>query len=72
MTKRIAIVTGGAQGIGLGITSALTAKGYRVAVWDRDPQALSQLTAGTDTVLPQKVDVTKRDDVEAAVADLSQ
>lgn len=72
MTKRIAIVTGGAQGIGLGITSALTAKGYRVAVWDRDPQALSQLTAGTETVLPQQVDVTKRDDVEAAVADLSQ
>ncbi|MBK0024479.1 SDR family oxidoreductase [Ochrobactrum sp. S46] len=72
MIKRIAIVTGGAQGIGLGITSALTAKGYRVAVWDRDPQALSQLADGVETLLPQKVDVTKRDEVEAAVADLSQ
>ncbi|MCR8551023.1 SDR family oxidoreductase [Salipiger sp. P9] len=62
MTQRIAIVTGGAQGIGLGITRALLDKGHRVAVWDRDPAALAALPdllgAGAASVLGQEVDVT--------------
>jgi NAD(P)-dependent dehydrogenase (short-subunit alcohol dehydrogenase family) len=34
---RIAVVTGGAQGIGLAVVQALLAKGAQVAVWDLNP-----------------------------------
>ncbi len=34
--QRVAIVTGGARGIGLGIGQCLAKAGYRVALWDKD------------------------------------
>lgn len=74
MTDRVAIVTGGAQGIGLGITRALLAQGYHVAVWDRDPQALATLAASAgeagDRVMGQAVDVTDAARVNAAAAEV--
>lgn len=74
MADRIAIVTGGAQGIGLGITRELFANGYRVAVWDRDSKALAALAEqpGLDAarLLPQQVDVTSGEQVEGAAAEL--
>jgi 3-oxoacyl-[acyl-carrier protein] reductase len=33
---QVAVVTGGAQGIGLAVAERLTASGARVAIWDRD------------------------------------
>ena len=36
MDGQVAIVTGGAQGIGLGIARLLAARGAKVVVWDRD------------------------------------
>ena len=33
--SNVAIVTGGARGIGFGIGTCLAAAGYRVALWDR-------------------------------------
>jgi len=38
--KRAAVVTGGAAGIGLAIAKRLASSGARVALWDRDAQAL--------------------------------
>lgn len=75
MTDRIAVVTGGAQGIGLGITRALLDKGHRVAVWDRDPKALAALPdvlGAGDRVLGQEVDVTNGQAVNDAVAMLTE
>lgn len=37
--ERVAVVTGGAQGIGLGIARCLTAAGYAPALWDRNREA---------------------------------
>ncbi len=37
---RVAIVTGGAAGIGAGIAARLAAEGARVSLWDRDTAAL--------------------------------
>ncbi|MBL3560182.1 SDR family oxidoreductase [Rhodovulum sulfidophilum] len=65
MSDKVAIVTGGAQGIGLGITRALLDKGHRVAVWDRDAAALAALPEG---VFGQEVDVTNGAGVSAAHA----
>lgn len=42
----VAVVTGGAQGIGRAIAERLTASGAHVAIWDRD-EALAQETAQT-------------------------
>lgn len=38
LTDRVAVVTGGGTGIGLGIAAGLSAFGARVAIWERDPE----------------------------------
>lgn len=40
LAGRVAVVTGGARGIGLGIARRLQREGARVVVWDQHPQAL--------------------------------
>ncbi|MEI4472775.1 SDR family oxidoreductase [Frigidibacter sp. MR17.24] len=76
MSGHVAVVTGGAQGIGLGIAGALLAAGNRVAVWDRDPEALARLGealgAGADRLIGQEVDVTDGPGILAATAALAE
>lgn len=43
LTDKVAIVTGGAQGLGLGIVHHLLAQGMRVAALDVDPTACTEL-----------------------------
>jgi 3-oxoacyl-[acyl-carrier protein] reductase len=69
---RVAIVTGGAKGIGLGIARELADAGCRIALWDLDEPALqeaqaviSHQAAEAQTFL---VDVTSTEQVEDAVA----
>jgi NAD(P)-dependent dehydrogenase (short-subunit alcohol dehydrogenase family) len=54
---RSALITGGAQGIGKGIAVHLRAEGWRVAVFDRDAEALSDLAAEDHGILPIHADV---------------
>lgn len=70
MSTRVAIVTGGSQGIGLATASALAARGMRVAVIARDRQRLGEVAAsiGTDGVIGIPADVRNEADVSAAVA----
>lgn len=42
---RVAVVTGGAQGIGLAIARRLIASGAKVSLWDRDAGRLEEATA---------------------------
>ncbi len=42
LKERIAIVTGGAQGIGLAVANRILASGGRVAIWDRDRPLLEE------------------------------
>jgi 2-dehydro-3-deoxy-L-rhamnonate dehydrogenase (NAD+) len=66
---RIAVVTGGAQGIGRAITERLLRSGAAVAIWDRD-QALAEQTArelaNSGRVQAYALDVTELADVERA------
>lgn len=75
--REIAIVTGGARGIGLGIAEALLGAGYDVALIDFDEMALKatvdQLMARftSSSVLGVQADVTSREKVEAAIAEIN-
>ena len=63
----LALVTGGAKGLGMAITQRLLGNGAKVAVFDRDAAALKSLPSGA---LGMMVDVTQPKMVKAAVADL--
>jgi NAD(P)-dependent dehydrogenase (short-subunit alcohol dehydrogenase family) len=64
---RCAVVTGGAAGIGLAVAHRLAASGARVALWDRDEDALASARnrLGGDTIT-QALDVTDHGAVEQA------
>jgi NAD(P)-dependent dehydrogenase (short-subunit alcohol dehydrogenase family) len=69
---RVAVVTGAASGIGLGVARRFAADGHRVAVLDRDGPAAraaaAELVAAGGEALAVEVDVADRDSVRAAFA----
>src|SRR6476659_7989703 len=69
---RVAVVTGAASGMGLGIAQHLAAAGRRVALLDLDGDAAAAaaaaLTRGGAVALAAKVDVTDRGGVDDAMA----
>ena len=71
MTEKVAIVTGGASGIGLGIAERLARDGARVAVLDLNVDeaeaAASRIRAAGGTAIAVRVDVSDRDAVFAGV-----
>ena len=58
MTKKIALVTGAAKGIGLATSQALIAAGRFVVMIDRQPIELAQLGISDDDALAFQADVT--------------
>jgi NAD(P)-dependent dehydrogenase (short-subunit alcohol dehydrogenase family) len=65
---RVALITGGASGIGLASARRMTAEGGRVLLWDVDVAALERARAEFgDVALCQRVDVTREDDVASAL-----
>ncbi len=70
--SRVAVVTGGASGIGLGVARSFVEDGYRVAALDRDGAgvraAAAELTAGGATAIGLVVDVADRASVGAGFA----
>lgn len=67
-----AIVTGAARGIGLATTKLFLAKGYRVAMIDRDALELKNSSDGLDHVLPVDCDVSQQDQVSAMLQSVMQ
>lgn len=68
---RVALVTGGAQGIGKGVTCALLAAGMRVAVADRDAEACRQIMqehADSNCISTFPIDVADEAAVAAMIA----
>ena len=58
---KVAVVTGGARGIGRAIVERYVAEGARVAIGDLDRDEAGAVAAGLgDAALPVRLDVTKR------------
>lgn len=77
---RVAVVTGGAQGIGFAVARRLAASGARVALWDMNAELLqaaaAELGQGTATVTvnitdyPAVEDAVRRTEAEAGPIDI--
>src|SRR5436305_10040563 len=70
---RVAIVTGGARGIGFAITERMLASGASVAIWDVDQDAMAKARtelSNRGKVFTAKVDVTDENSIAPAVAAL--
>ncbi len=73
LSKPVAVVTGGARGIGLAIAQRFLSQGHRVALLDIDGETLSRTAVmlnDADHVLAIHCDVSKPEQVKAAVADV--
>ncbi len=69
LKSRAAIVTGGAQGIGLAIVKRMLASGASVRVWDRDQKLLQQtLSSLSGPVSGDAVDVANEQSVAKGTA----
>ena len=71
---KVALITGGNGGIGLGMAEGLAAAGAKVAIWGQNPaknaEAEKTLKALGGEVLVQSVDVTSEEAVIAGVAEV--
>ena len=70
MKNKVAYITGGSKGIGLGIAEALIAQGMKVAISSRNSDEAKENTKHlpADQLLIIKSDVTKYVDEQAAIA----
>jgi len=70
--SRVAVVTGGASGIGLGVARQFATDGHRIAIFDRNAAALDvaadELRSAGATVVAATVDVADRASVDAGFA----
>ena len=68
-TDRVAVITGGASGIGLGMSRAFAQRGMRLVIADLDEAALAKTVddfkAAGVTAVGKKCDVSKLEEVEA-------
>ena len=70
LTGKVAVITGGNGGIGLGCARGLAAAGASIAIWARDPAknavAVTELASMGTTAKSYQVDVKSRSDLEQA------
>jgi len=70
---RVAIITGGAQGIGRAVAERLAASGAKIAIWDLDGKLANEAAAAIGPAASGlAIDVTDPRAVNAAAAELEQ
>lgn len=74
LAGKVAIVTGGASGLGRGTVEAYAAKGAKVAIFDMNEDNANEVIAalGADNVAFWNVNVADEDSVKAAVAGVAE
>jgi short-subunit dehydrogenase len=70
MNLRVAVVTGGASGLGRILALRMAARGIRVGVVDRDREALATMTSESSNVHPVGCDVSSADELRAAFTEI--
>jgi|SRR5690606_33072031 len=69
LDNQVAVVTGGAQGLGFAIAARLLASGAKVSLWDRDAALLDKAVAALGQgAASQAVDITDLDGLGRALA----
>ncbi len=63
---QVAIITGGASGVGREVAARLTQEGAQVVLWDMNAEALAEAKATTGAVDAIELDVTDAEAVQAA------
>jgi Dehydrogenases with different specificities (related to short-chain alcohol dehydrogenases) len=69
LAGNVAVITGGAQGIGLAVARRLAASGARIALWDLSQPTLERARAELPDALLVQTDVADYDSVTAAAAE---
>jgi NAD(P)-dependent dehydrogenase (short-subunit alcohol dehydrogenase family) len=69
---KCALITGAARGIGLATAKGLVEDGWKVAMLDRDVEALAEAVAGVEGAVEIRADVSFPADVERAVAEVTE
>lgn len=69
---RIAVITGGARGLGYAIGQRLAAKGDIVALWDIDRDAVNKAAETLPGARASIVDVTRQESIDSAVKQILQ
>jgi 2-dehydro-3-deoxy-L-rhamnonate dehydrogenase (NAD+) len=67
--QRVAVITGGASGLGLEAAARITTEGGRVSLWDENEAALNAAAAAIPSAQLSKVDIANADRVMRAAAD---
>ena len=63
---QVAVVTGGASGVGRDVAARLTQEGAQVVIWDMNPDALAAAKTATGAADAMQLDVTDAAAVQAA------
>jgi len=72
MYGKVALVTGGASGMGQIAARRLAAQGAKVAIFDVNEQALADTAAESDNITAFKCDIAALPEVEARVAEVAE
>jgi NAD(P)-dependent dehydrogenase (short-subunit alcohol dehydrogenase family) len=72
MNGKIALVTGGASGMGRITALRLARRGATVAIFDLNQEGLQATAAEHENIRPFRCDIANREDVEARVAEVQQ
>ena len=71
MTDKVALVTGGASGMGRIIALRLAARGAKVAIFDVNEAGLKETAEQADGISAFRCDISSIEDVEAKVAEVA-
>jgi len=72
MSKKVAIVTGGASGMGQITARRLAKQGAKVAIFDVNDQALQETAAEADNITAYHCDISSLEDVNTTVAQVAR